>query len=298
MFDRCARGTVLATVVCMTLDTSSTGRLAGKVAIVTGAGRGIGRAIAERYAREGARVVVTDILGDNSAAVAEAIRAGGGAAIGLATDVSDSAQVQRLVDAALAEFGALDILVNNAGIVREAVRHVLEADEAWWDQIIDTNLKGHFLCALAAARHMAGHGGGVIITMSSGGATRAHRGMVAYDASKGGIEAMTRALALDLAPYGIRVVGMVPGLIVPSREETDPAALARTDATVPIGRAGVPDDLAGPAVFLATDDAAYMTGCLLTVDGGVLVQQRSPQIETFPLDRYPTIESIGSQPSP
>jgi 3-oxoacyl-[acyl-carrier protein] reductase len=140
---------------------------------------------------------------------------------------------------------------------------------------------------------MAAHGGGTIINMSSGGATRAHRGMVAYDASKGGIEAMTRALALDLAPYNIRVVGLVPGLIVPSREETDPAALARTDATVPIGRAGVPEDLAGPAVFLASDDAAYMTGSFITVDGGVLFQQRSPQVETFPVDRFPPAGSTS-----
>ena len=126
---------------------------------------------------------------------------------------------------------------------------------------------------------MARNGGGTIITMSSGGATRAHRGMVAYDASKGGIEAMTRALALDLAPYGIRVVGLVPGLIVPARETTDPAALARTDATVPLGRAGVPEDIAGPAVFLASEDAQYISGSLVTVDGGVLFQQRSPHRE-------------------
>ncbi|MCU1394445.1 MAG: short-chain dehydrogenase/reductase [Ilumatobacteraceae bacterium] len=263
------------------------GRLEGKTAIITGAGRGIGQAIAERYALEGAAVTVADIDGSNAEAVAAGIRSSGGRAIGLTIDVSNAAQIDSMVAATLAEFGALDVMVNNAGVVREAVRHVLEADEAWWDLIIDTNLKGHFLCSLAAAKHMAGHGGGTIITMSSGGANRAHRGMVAYDSSKGGIEAMTRALALDLAPYGIRVVGLVPGLIVPSRESTDPAALAKTDATVPIGRAGVPDDLAGPAVFLATDDARYITGSFVTVDGGVLFQQRSPQVETFPLDRYP-----------
>jgi NAD(P)-dependent dehydrogenase (short-subunit alcohol dehydrogenase family) len=265
------------------------GRLEGKVAIVTGAGRGIGQAIAERYAREGAGVVAVDIDGANAESVAAGITAAGGVALGFAVDVSSSAAVDAMVARTVAELGGLHVIVNNAGIVREAVRHVLEADEAWWDQIIDTNLKGHFLCSLAAARHMATNGGGTIITMSSGGANRAHRGMVAYDSSKGGIEAMTRALALDLAPYGIRVVGLVPGLIVPSRESTDPAALARTDATVPIGRAGIPDDLAGPAVFLATDDAAYITGSFITVDGGVLFQQRSPQVETFPLDRFPNL---------
>ena len=258
-------------------------RLEGKVAVVTGAGRGIGRAIAERYAAEGARVCVVDIDGDNAAAVADAI---GGVAV--QADVGRSEDVDRIIATTLDAHGRLDVMLNNAGIVRDAVRHVLEADEAWWDAILTANLKGHFLCSLAAAKVMVRQGGGTIITMSSGGASRAHRGMVAYDASKGGIEAMTRALALDLAPYGIRVVGLVPGLIVPSREEMPPEAVAKTDATVPLGRAGLPADLAGPAVFLASDDAAYMTGSFVTVDGGVLFQQRSPQVETFPLDRFPT----------
>ena len=265
------------------------GRLAGKVAIVTGAGRSIGRAIAERYAQEGARVAIVDIDETNAHETANAIRAAGGEAIGLAADVSVSADVDRIVAATLAEFGGLDVMLNNAAVVASSIRHVLEADEAWWDSVLDVNLKGHFLCSLAAAQHMARHGGGTIITMSSGGANRAHRGMVAYDASKGGIEALTRALALDLAPYNIRVVGLVPGLIVPSRDAADPDFLASVDATVPLGRAGIAAEMAGPAVFLATDDAAYMTGCLVTVDGGVLVQQRPPQIERFPLERFPTL---------
>jgi NAD(P)-dependent dehydrogenase (short-subunit alcohol dehydrogenase family) len=265
------------------------GRLAGKVAIVTGAGRSIGRAIAERYAQEGARVAIVDIDETNAHETANAIRAAGGEAIGLAADVSVSADVDRIVAATLAEFGGLDVMLNNAAVVASSIRHVLEADEAWWDSVLDVNLKGHFLCSLAAAQHMARHGGGTIITMSSGGANRAHRGMVAYDASKGGIEALTRALALDLAPYNIRVVGLVPGLIVPSRDAADPDFLASVDATVPLGRTGIAAEMAGPAVFLATDDAAYMTGCLVTVDGGVLVQQRPPQIERFPLERFPTL---------
>jgi 3-oxoacyl-[acyl-carrier protein] reductase len=153
--------------------------------------------------------------------------------------------------------------------------------------VIAANLRGHYLCAVAAAHHMARHGGGVIITTSSGGATRAHRGMTAYDASKGGIEALTRALALDLAPYNIRVAGLVPGLIAP--DDAPPQALNRTAATVPLQRAGRSEDLAGPAVFLASDDAAYITGSFVTVDGGVLFQQRSPEIETFPVSNFPTI---------
>jgi 3-oxoacyl-[acyl-carrier protein] reductase len=262
-------------------------KLAGKVAVVTGSGRNIGAAIATRFAREGAQVVVADIDGDSASAVAERIRAAGGEAIAVRTDVSQEAEVDALVAAALEAFGGLHVMLSNAGMVRDAVKHVLEADVAFFDRVIGANLRGHYLCSVAAARHMARHGGGVIITTSSGGATRAHRGMTAYDASKGGIEALTRALALDLAPYNIRVCGLVPGLIAP--DGAPPEALARTAATVPLGRAGASEDLAGPAVFLASDDAAYITGSFVTVDGGVLFQQRSPEIETFPVDSFPRL---------
>jgi NAD(P)-dependent dehydrogenase (short-subunit alcohol dehydrogenase family) len=262
-------------------------RLAGKVAVVTGSGRGIGAAIATRYAQEGAKVVVTDIDGGNAEAVAGRISAEGGEAIAVRTDVSREEEVDALIAATLDAFGGLHVMLNNAGIVRDAVKHVLEADAGHFDRVIAANLRGHYLCSAAAARHMARHGGGVIITTSSGGATRAHRGMTAYDASKGGIEALTRALALDLAPYGIRVVGLVPGLIAPDGAAEE--ALARTAATVPLARAGRSEDLAGPAVFLASDDAAYVTGSFVTVDGGVLFQQRSPEIETFPVADFPTV---------
>lgn len=271
-------------------------RLAGKVAVITGAGRGIGAALAKAYAREGAVVVASDIAEQNVARTAGDIRAAGGEALALRADVADAKQVDGLISRAVAEYGRIDVMLNNAAIVRESVRHVLDADESWWDSVIDTNLKGHFLCSLAAARQMVRSGGGVIITMSSGGATRAHRGMVAYDASKGGIEALTRALALDLAPYGIRVVGLIPGLIVPGRDKVPPEALALTDATVPLGRAGVPEDLAGAAVFLASDEARYMTGSFVTVDGGVLSQQRSPQVETFPVSGFP--RAARAEPDP
>lgn len=262
-------------------------KLAGKVAVVTGSGRGIGAAIASRYAEEGAKVVVTDIDGDTARAVAERIAHAGGEAIAVRTDVSREDEVDALVATTLDTFGGLHVMLNNAGLVRDAVRHVLDADVAFFDRVIGANLRGHYLCSVAAARHMATSGGGVIITMSSGGATRAHRGMTAYDASKGGIEALTRALALDLAPYGIRVVGLVPGLIAP--DDAPAEALSRTAATVPLGRAGASADLAGPAVFLASDDAAYITGSFVTVDGGVLFQQRSPEIETFPVSGFPAV---------
>jgi 3-oxoacyl-[acyl-carrier protein] reductase len=201
--------------------------------------------------------------------------------------VSDKDQVDALVAATLEAFGGLHVMLCNAGKVRDAVKHVLEADVEFFDGVIAANLRGHYLCSVAAAHHMARNGGGVIITTSSGGATRAHRGMTAYDASKGGIEAPTRALALDLAPYNIRVVGLVPGLIAP--DDAPPQTLVRTAATVPLQRAGRSEDVAGPAVFLASDDAAYITGSFVTVDGGVLFQQRSPEIETFPVSNFPAV---------
>ncbi|MFM1778130.1 MAG: hypothetical protein RL741_748, partial [Actinomycetota bacterium] len=171
-------------------------------------------------------------------------------------------------------------------------KHFLETDEAWWDHFLDTNLKSQYLISRLVAPLMAKSGKGCIINMSSGGATRSHRGMVAYDASKGGVEAFTRALALELGPYGIRVNALVPGLIATRPEHLADGAGARRDATIPIGRGGTPQDLAGPAAFLASEDAAYVTGSCLVVDGAVLVQQRSPQIETFPVSQFPSVDSL------
>jgi 3-oxoacyl-[acyl-carrier protein] reductase len=258
-------------------------RFLDHVVIVTGAGHGIGRAVAERFAAEGARVAVNDISAARAAGVARTL---GPRAMAVPADVSSKAEVDTMFDRVLAEFGRLDVLVNNAGNIH-AARHFLEGDEAWWDQLLDVNLKGSFLCAHRAAHHMARQRAGVIINMSSGGATKSHRGNVAYDASKGGIEAMTRAMALDLAPYGVRVNAVVPGLI--RTYDLDEQSAVDRGKVVPLGRLGSPEDLAGPTVFLATEDARYITGACLVVDGGVLVQQRSPEVETFPLSRFPSL---------
>jgi len=258
--------------------------LAGKVVVVTGAGHGIGRAVAERFAIEGARVVVNDV---DQARADEVTRAIGGESIAVAADVAKSSEVSVLFDATLDRFGTVDVLVNNAGNIY-AARHFLEGDEAWWDQVLAVNLKGAFLCSKRAADVMVRKRAGVIINMSSGGATRAHRGNVAYDASKGGIEAMTRAMALDLAPYGIRVNAIVPGLIR-TYDICDEVAVER-GAVVPMARLGTPEDVAGPTVFLATDAARYMTGACVAVDGGLLVQQRSTPLDTFPVSRFPVVD--------
>ena len=184
------------------------GRLAGRVALVTGGGRGLGLAVAERFGREGARVAIAELDGDRAREAAAALGEGG---LGIQCDVARADDVERAFDACLERFGRLDILVNNAAVVGPAVKHFLEIDEPTWDLVLDANLKGHFLCTARAARHMVEQGAGVIINTSSGGASRAHRGMVAYDAAKGGVEAFTRAVALDLAPYGVRCVCIVPG---------------------------------------------------------------------------------------
>jgi 3-oxoacyl-[acyl-carrier protein] reductase len=261
--------------------------LRNKVAVVTGAGAGIGRAIALRFGAEGADVVVNDINAASADDIAQAIVAVGGSAIGVAANVADKAQVDQLFDVTLERFKTIDVLVNNASLTN-TMRHFLEADEQWWDQILAANLKSAFLCALRAAQVMARQRQGSIINMSSGGASRAHRGNAAYDAAKGGIEALTRALALDLGPYGVRVNALVPGSI--NSKGMDEATLRERGMTMPLGRVGDAAEMAGPAVFLASDDASYVTGHLLVVDGGLLAQQRSAQVDIFPLSLFPKFD--------
>jgi NAD(P)-dependent dehydrogenase (short-subunit alcohol dehydrogenase family) len=263
-------------------------QLTGKVAIVTGGASGIGRAIALRYGAEGANVVVADLNVAGAQAVAETILAGGGEAISIGADVADPAQAGSLVERTVERYGTLDILVNNASLTNTE-RHFLEADAEWWERIVAVNLSSSFHCSRPAAQIMARKGSGVIINMSSGGASRAHRGNAAYDAAKGGIEALTRAMALDLGPYGVRVNALVPGSI--DSRGMDVGVKATRGETIPLGRVGEPEELAGPAVFLASDDARYITGHLLVVDGGLLAQQRSPQVDIFPLSRYPTVDN-------
>lgn len=246
-------------------------RLADRVAIVTGAGRGIGRAIALGFAREGAHLAIADLDPETAERTAGEVRALGRAALAIVVDVTQRGQVEAMVERTVAELGRLDVLVSNAGI---SVRHdFLELPEEVWDRVMAINLKGVFLCGQAAARHMARAGGGAIVNLASQRAEVADRRQAAYVASKGGVRMLTKAMAVDLAPYAIRVnaIGPATTLTDLNRERlADPAERHRTLDRIPLGRLGDPDDIVGPAIFLASDEARFVTGHCLFVDGGWL----------------------------
>ena len=254
-------------------------RLSGKTAIVTGGANGIGAGCVRRLASEGANVVIADTDDDSGNALAVEL---GAVALSVRTDVSRRYAVEMLFEAAQSAFGAVDILVNNAAFVHKSgvVAHFLDYSEEAWQRTLDVNLSGMFYCSQTAARLMAKRGeGGVIINLSSGGASRAHRHMFGYDTSKGGIEAATRAMALDLAPLRIRVNAVVPGSIrVDHGISVGDAPIPPTDV-IPLPRQGSPDDIAAAVAFLASDDAAYITGTRIFVDGGMDAQLRSPAVD-------------------
>jgi NAD(P)-dependent dehydrogenase (short-subunit alcohol dehydrogenase family) len=244
-------------------------RLTDRVAIVTGAARGIGLAIAKRFADEGATVVMADVA---AATLSEAAAAVPGATTVVA-DVSRKADVARVVEAAAACTGHIDILVNNAGITHAC--DFLDLTEADFDRVLGVNLKSMFLCGQAVARHMVAHGvRGAVVNLSSVNAVLAIANQVPYTVSKGGVNQLTKVMALALAPHGIRVNGIGPGTIatemaraaVLGSEEGRRRILSRT----PLGRLGEPEEVAAIAAFLASDDASYLTGQTIYPDGGRL----------------------------
>ncbi len=257
-------------------------RLAGKVAVVTGGAQGIGLAIARRFGAEGAMVVVADIDEERGTRAAAMLQEDGVPALFVATDVACADQVARLFARTVEASGRVDVLVNNAALAHGpgVERHFLDTDEATWDRVMAVNLKGMYLCAWHAARQMVTRRAGCIINMSPCGATRAHRYRVAYDAAKGAVEAATRAMALDLAPWGIRVNAIAPGAIaVERRSPVGAEAQTAVGDVIPLARMGTGADVAGAAVYLASDDAAYVTGTVVTVDGGLSAQLRSPAVD-------------------
>jgi len=246
---------------------------AKKIAIVTGGAMGIGKSIAINLAQKGACVAIADINIEAGTATVDEINSMGGKSLFIETDVSSMPSIQSMSKTVIAQWGGVDVLVNNAA--RAIGGSVHEIEEEVWDQVISTNLSGFWRCMRVCVPEMMKRGGGSIINMSSTQGSRGFRGWAAYAAAKGGIDALTRQAAVDLAPYGIRVNAIAPGTIMtplnekvfasaPNREEL----IERWNRAHPLGRFGQPEEVAETAVFLSSSKASFITGVLIPVDGG------------------------------
>jgi glucose 1-dehydrogenase len=248
-------------------------RLRNKTAIVTGAARGIGKAIAQGFAHEGASVIVADILGEQAEQTAAEIRAAGGNARAVTVDLADLNTHESLVNTACERFGRLDILVNNAAIEPRAL--FLDATLEDWEQTINVNLRAPYFLSQRAAHSMLKTGSGKIINLASTHEIRPLRNISIYSISKGGLAMLTKSLALELAEHGINVNAIAPGAILTELNRAvlaDETYHAKVAAKIPQGRIGATTDVVGAAMFLASDEAAYVTGTTIYVDGGLLLQ--------------------------
>jgi NAD(P)-dependent dehydrogenase (short-subunit alcohol dehydrogenase family) len=267
------------------------GRFSGKTALVTGAAQGIGRAIAERFASEGANVVLLDIDGDLAERTAGELPAQGGTAVAVGGDIARRQDVRDAVERALERFGRLDILAANAGIAD--AQPFMETEDASWRRIIDVNLTGTFFCLQEAARAMIATGGGAMIATASTNAFWVESNMAAYNASKGGIVALVKSAAFDLGVHGIRVNAVAPGMIRTRANyiTEDPVAGPEYLKGVPLGRFAEPAEMAAVVAFLASDDASYVSGELLVADAGTTIGVRLP----LPNDLMPgAVRGTGS----